>query len=79
MKGNPQDKSGFSPDRMMDSTFPADFDTFFATNLELIKRGIGLNQKRSRTSSSVSLPSHDTLGSVTNRGPAQTVRVEIYA
>lgn len=40
--GNPKDKSGFSPDRMMDAGFKADFDTFFATNPELIKRGIGL-------------------------------------
>ena len=43
VKGNPSDKSGFSPDRMMDSTFKADFDTFFATNPELIRRGIGLD------------------------------------
>ena len=40
--GNPYDKSGFSPDRMMDASFKADFDTFFSTNPELIKRGIGL-------------------------------------
>lgn len=40
--GNPKDKSGFSPDRMMDAGFKADFDTFFTTNPELIKRGIGL-------------------------------------
>jgi hypothetical protein len=41
-KGNPGDKSGFSPDRMMDATFKVDFDSFFTTNPELIKRGIGL-------------------------------------
>ena len=41
-KGNPSDKSGFSPDRMMDATFKVDFDSFFSTNPELIKRGIGL-------------------------------------
>ena len=39
---NPSDKSGFSPDRMMDSTFKVDFNSFFATNPELMKRGIGL-------------------------------------
>lgn len=27
---------------MMDATFKADFDSFFATNPELIQRGIGL-------------------------------------
>ncbi len=42
VKGNPQDKSGFSPDQMMDSTFKVDFDSFFATNPQLIQRGIGL-------------------------------------
>ena len=44
VKGNPLDKSGFSPDRMMDSTFKVDFDSFFATNPELIQRGIGLQR-----------------------------------
>ncbi len=42
VKGNPQDKSGFSPDRMMDSTFKVDFDSFFTLNPELVRRGIGL-------------------------------------
>ncbi|MFN0077983.1 MAG: hypothetical protein ACKVY0_16120 [Prosthecobacter sp.] len=42
VKGNPADKSGHGPDRMMDATFKADFDAFFTTNPELIKRGIGL-------------------------------------
>ena len=45
VKGNPQDKSGFSPDRMMDATFKVDFDSFFATNPELIQRGIGLQRE----------------------------------
>ena len=42
VKGNPADKSGHGPDRMMDATFKVDFDAFFTTNPELIKRGIGL-------------------------------------
>jgi hypothetical protein len=42
VKGRPGDKSGFSPDRMMDSTLPLDFDSFFADNPELQQRGIGL-------------------------------------
>jgi hypothetical protein len=42
VKGNAADKSGFSPDRMMDSALKLDFDSFFATNPELVKRGIGL-------------------------------------
>ena len=48
VQGNPQDKSGFSPDRMMDATFKADFDAFFATNPELIRRGIGLQPEAFR-------------------------------
>ena len=40
--GNPQDKSGHAPDRMMEPGLKLDFDSFFATNPELIKRGIGL-------------------------------------
>jgi hypothetical protein len=44
-KDNPTDKSGFSPDRMMDSTFKVDFDSFFTTNPDLIRRGIGLDPK----------------------------------
>lgn len=48
VKGNPKDKSGFSPDRMMDATFPADFDAFFATNPELKRRGIGLQPEAFR-------------------------------
>jgi hypothetical protein len=42
VKGNPADKSGFSPDRMMDSSLALDFDSFFAENPELKRRGIGL-------------------------------------
>jgi hypothetical protein len=41
-KGNAADKSGFSPDRMMEPALKLDFDSFFATNPELVKRGIGL-------------------------------------
>ena len=48
VKGNPLDKSGFSPDRMMDATFKADFDAFFATNPELTRRGIGLQPEAFR-------------------------------
>jgi len=43
VKGNPSDKSGFSPDRMMDATFKVDFNSFYSTNPELIRRGIGLD------------------------------------
>ncbi|WP_254507923.1 hypothetical protein [Anatilimnocola floriformis] len=43
VKGNPADKAGFSPDRMMDSALKLDFDSFFATNPELKRRGIGLD------------------------------------
>jgi hypothetical protein len=42
IKGNPADKKGFSPDRMMELDLKLDFDSFFATNPEVIKRGIGL-------------------------------------
>ncbi|MBL8826867.1 MAG: right-handed parallel beta-helix repeat-containing protein [Planctomycetaceae bacterium] len=42
VKGNPSDKSGFSPDRMMDATFPVDFPSFYAQHPELIRRDIGL-------------------------------------
>jgi hypothetical protein len=39
---NPADKTGFSPERMMDPALALDFNSFFATNPEVIKRGIGL-------------------------------------
>lgn len=42
VKGDPKDKSGYGPDRMMDSTFKVDFNGFFTTNPVLIQRGIGL-------------------------------------
>lgn len=42
VKGNPQDKSGFAPDRMMEPTLRLDFDSFFATNPEVLKRDMGL-------------------------------------
>lgn len=42
VKGNPLDKSGYAPDRLMDPALKTDFDAFFTTNPELIKRGIGL-------------------------------------
>jgi hypothetical protein len=42
VKGNPADKTGFAPDRMMETSFNLDFNSFFATNPELIKRGVGL-------------------------------------
>ena len=42
IKGNPADKTGFAPDRMMEPDLKLDFDSFFATNPEVIKRGIGL-------------------------------------
>jgi hypothetical protein len=42
VKGRPEDKSGYAPDRLMDPALKLDFDSFFTTNPELIKRGIGL-------------------------------------
>jgi hypothetical protein len=42
VKGHPEDKSGYAPDRLMDPALKLDFDSFFTTNPELIKRGIGL-------------------------------------
>lgn len=42
VKGDPADKSEFSPDRMMEPDLKLDFNSFFATNPELLKRGIGL-------------------------------------
>lgn len=42
VKGNPDDKSGFAPDRMMEPSLKLDFAAFFAMNPELVKRGIGL-------------------------------------
>ena len=41
--GNPQDKSGHAPDRMMEPGLKLDFDSCFNTTPELIKRGIGLH------------------------------------
>lgn len=41
-RNNPQDKSGFSPDRMMDSNVKVDFNSFYTTHPQLIERGIGL-------------------------------------
>jgi hypothetical protein len=43
--GKPADKSGFSPDRMMEPGLKLDFDSFFATNPDLVKRGIGLQRE----------------------------------
>ena len=48
LPGKPKDKTGFSPDRLMDPTLALDFDSFFATNPELIKRGIGLQPEAFR-------------------------------
>ncbi|MFA7159340.1 MAG: hypothetical protein WC299_08555 [Kiritimatiellia bacterium] len=42
VKGNPKDKSGYAPDRMMDPGLKLDFSSFFATDPEVVKRGIGL-------------------------------------
>ena len=42
VKGNPKDKSGHGPDRMMDTAVKLDFDSFFTTAPELVRRGIGL-------------------------------------
>lgn len=36
------DKTGFAPDRLMDPSLKLDFNSFFATNPELVKRGMGL-------------------------------------
>ena len=43
--GKPTDKAGFSPDRMMEPGLKLDFDSFFATNPELLQRGIGLQRE----------------------------------
>lgn len=37
-----------SPDRMMDATVPLDFNSFFATNPEVVKRGMGLQPEAFR-------------------------------
>jgi hypothetical protein len=42
VKGNPADKTGFAPDRIMDPGLKLDFNSFFATDPEVVKRGIGL-------------------------------------
>ncbi|MCE9608130.1 MAG: right-handed parallel beta-helix repeat-containing protein [Planctomycetia bacterium] len=39
---NAKVKPGFAPDRLMDAAVKVDFNTFFATNPELLKRDIGL-------------------------------------
>jgi len=39
---NPQDKSGFSPDRMMNPGLKLDFDSFFVNHPDLKQRRIGL-------------------------------------
>ena len=39
---NPTNTAGFPPDRMMDPGLKLDFNSFFATNPEVVKRGIGL-------------------------------------
>jgi len=39
---DPANTAGFPPDRMMNSNLKLDFDSFFATNPELVKRSIGL-------------------------------------
>jgi hypothetical protein len=39
---SPTNTAGFAPDRLMDPTLKLDFDSFFATNPEMAKRGIGL-------------------------------------
>lgn len=38
----PSDTAGFAPDRMMDPELELDFNSFFATSPEVMKRGIGL-------------------------------------
>ncbi len=43
--GNPKDKRGFAPDRMMEPGLKLDFDSFLATNPDLVKRGIGLQRE----------------------------------
>jgi hypothetical protein len=39
---SPTNTAGFPPDRMMDPNLKLDFKSFFATNPEVVKRGIGL-------------------------------------
>ena len=38
----PGDRNGFAPDRLADSRLALDFDSFFATNPEVVRRGMGL-------------------------------------
>ena len=45
VKGKPADKTGFAPDRMLELDLKLDFDSFFATNPEVVKRGIGLQRE----------------------------------
>jgi hypothetical protein len=45
VKGNPADKSGFGPERLMDPALEIDFDSFFATNPEVVARGMGLERE----------------------------------
>jgi hypothetical protein len=42
LDGNPSDKSGFAPDRLVQLQLPIDFSWFFATNPSFVERGIGL-------------------------------------
>lgn len=42
VRGKPDDKSGFSPDRLINLQGDLEFYMFFATNPELVERGIGL-------------------------------------
>jgi len=39
---SPTNTAGFAPDRMMDPGLKLDFNSFFATNPEVVRRGIGL-------------------------------------
>jgi hypothetical protein len=45
---SPTNTAGFPPDRMMDPRLKLDFNSFFATNPEVVKRGIGLQPEAFR-------------------------------
>ena len=45
---SPTNTAGFPPDRMMDPTLKIDFNSFFATNPEVARRGIGLQPEAFR-------------------------------
>jgi hypothetical protein len=43
--GEPANKTGFAPDRLTDPSMKLDFDSFFATNPEVVRRRMGLQRE----------------------------------